>query len=483
MSAGGLPCAPVGCATTRVVRRLGTLRDEGGFTLIEVLVAAMMLVIISAPIGAMLSSGATTARTARERTGADQLMQQQIELLRSTPYTSVGVANGNPPGSLAALTDTALPSGEQVRITFVVTWVSDKVPENPYQTNADYKKVVITILRRPDMTVLDQTTTYVAAATAPPSAGTTWVQVKRTVQDAVTALAIVGANVNLTGGPKSENRNDTTDASGGVLFPALSSGGATPYTLVTTYTGYSVFPDDISPATPSSIPATPGLNSIATIRMYKGTSLTINLQTSGGAAYTSGATLSVDSSRCGSASIVVPSGQSSVTVTTCNPWGTTSVLLPPNVSGQTPDDSKYYVTAWSTDTTAGNWSTGTAVTVPTGYPTTLTASVTVKMVSATFKSNASPSQQKQVKVTVMKGGSADTNARVELTGAPTGISPGIALFATTNGSGQATFTVPVVSASTTFTASANDRGVQKGTNTVSVNTGTTSPANVTVTIS
>ena len=475
MSAGDLFRALGGRATTRVVRRLGALREEGGFTLIEVLVAAMMLVIISAPIGAMLSSGAATANLARERTGADQLMQQQMELLRSMSYWYVGTANGNPPGSLAASTDTTLPSGEAVRITYAVSWVSDQVPENPYQTNADYKKVVLTILRKSDLHVLDRTTTYVAAATAPASAGTTWVQVKRTVQDAVTGFAIVGANVNLTGGPKSENRNDTTDASGTVLFPALTGGGSTPYTLATTFTGYSVFPDDISPGSPSSIPATQGLNSIGTIRMYKGTSLTINLQTSGGAAYTSGATVSIDSSRCGSASVSIPSGQSSVTVTTCDPWGTTSVALPPNVSGQTPDDSKYYVTAWSNS--GGFWSTGTAVTVPSGYPTTLTQSVTVKFVSTTF------STTKQIKVTVKKSGNNDTNARVEVTGAPTGISPGVALFATTNGSGQATLTVPVVSGSTTFTVSANDMGLTKGTATVSLNTSSTSPASVTVNIS
>jgi len=484
MSAGGIFGAPLGRATTRIRRRLSALRRESGFTLIEVLLAGVILAIIAAPISAILSSGAVVAKLARERTGADQLMQQQIEVLRATPYTSVGVVAGNPKGVFAASTDTTLPTtGEAVTVKWAITWVADAVPENAYISNADYKKAVLTIVRKSDQRVLDTTTTYVAAGSAPPAAGTTWVQVKRNVQDAVTLAPIVGANVNITGGPDTsppENRNDTTDSTGSVLFPALTGKTSSPaFTLVTTYTGYSVFPDDISPGTPSSIPSTPGLNSIGTIRMYQGTSLTINLQTSGGAAYTSGATVSVDSSRCGLASVTVPSGQSSVTVTTCNPWGTTSVPLPPNLAGQTPADSTYYVTAWNT--TSGNWSTGTAVAVPANYPTNLTQTVNVKMVSATFPSSSS--QQKTIKVTVTKGGSNDTNARVEVTGAPTGISPGIADFATTNGSGQATFTVPVVSSSTTFTINANDMGVTKGSNTVSLSTGSSSSTNVTVTIS
>jgi hypothetical protein len=218
--------------------------------------------------------------------------------------------------------------------------------------------------------------------------------------------------------------------------------------------------------------------------MYKGTSLTVNVQTSAGAAFTGGATVSLDSSRCGVQTQTIPSGQSSVTFTQCNPWGTTLVPLPPNVSGLTPADSTYYVTAWSTSGTTGNWSTGTAIAVPSSYPTTLTQSVNVKFVSTTF--TTTNSQQKSVKVTVTKGGVADTNARVELTGSPTGISPGIALFGTTNGSGQVTFAaVPVITGvgTTTFTISANDQGVAKGSATVALNSSTTSPASVTVAIS
>jgi hypothetical protein len=104
------------------------------------------------------------------------------------------------------------------------------------------------------------------------------------------------------------------------------------------------------------------------------------------------------------------------------------VPLPPNVLGQVPLDDKYYVTAWATNG-SGNWSAGVPVTVPSNYPATLTQSVNVQFVSTAY------STTKAILVTVTKGGSADANARVEVTGTPTGLSPGIHLYGTTNGSG------------------------------------------------
>ncbi len=107
-----------------------------------------MLAIVAAPIGAVLSSaGAVTAKVARERTGADELAQTKIEGLRALSYTQIGIVHGNPDGVLAASASAKLPSGEGVTVAWQVTWVNDKVPENPYQTNADYKKIVLTITR------------------------------------------------------------------------------------------------------------------------------------------------------------------------------------------------------------------------------------------------------------------------------------------------------------------------------------------------
>ena len=140
--------------------------------------------------------------------------------------------------------------------------------------------------------------------------------------------------------------------------------------------------------------------------------------------------------------------------------------------GQVPLFDKYYVTAWST--TGNFWSAGAPVTVPSNYPTTLTQSVNVK-----FNATAA-GQTKVINVTVKKGGSNDTNARVELTGGPFGVY----VYGTTNSLGVASFTVPVNGTGATFTANAMDTSVAKGSASVTnVSTSTTSPIALTVTIS
>ena len=449
----------------------GALRGESGFTLIEMLTTTVLLAVVSAPIAGVLLSSSAIARLARERTAADEFAQAQIETIRTLPYTQVGIVGGNPPGTLAKSVAAMLPSGEAVTVATQVGYVGDPVP-TAYVTNADYKKIVLTVTRATDGKQLAQKTTYVSSVSAPPFAGTNWVLIKRQVVDAVTTQPLVGASVGLTGGPSAAVRNDVTDGAGGVLFPALDSSTATPppaYTLATTFSGYSVFPDDLPPGTPESIPSAPGMNSTGTIRMYLPVSLTVYVRSSAGAPYTSGATISVDSSRCGVATLSVPVGQSSVTVTTCQSTTAQTVPLPPNVLGQAPSFDKYSATAWST--AGGLWGAAAPVSVPTAYPTTLTQSLTVTLSAAAYST-------KQVKVSVTRGGKADTNARVELTGGPIAAY----LYATTDGTGTATFTVPVVAAASTYTVSSNDMGAAAGTATFSASTGSASPISTTVTL-
>jgi len=455
------------------IREWGTraVRGEAGFTMIELLTTTVLLAVVSAPVAGVLLSSSAIARLSRERSAAEALAQAQIETVRTLPYTQVGIVSGNPSGVLQRSVVATLPSGEQVTVVATVTFVSDPIP-TAYVTNADYKKVTLTVSRASDGKQLTQKATYVSSLSAPPLAGTNWVQIKRQVVDVVTTKPIVAATVGLTGGPSSTIRNDVTDGSGTVLFPALDSSTATPppsYTLNAAFSGYSVFPDDLPPATAESVPAAPGMNSISTIRMYLPVSLTVNLQSSTGAPYTAGATISVDSSRCGVATLTVPAGLSSTTVTTCQYATGKTVSLPPNVLGQTPSFDRYGATAWST--TGGLWGSAAPVSVPSAYPTGLGQVMTIKL-------SASAYATKQVKVTVTRGGKPDTNARVELTGGPLGLY----LYATTDATGLATFTVPVSPATSSYSVSSNELGVASGTATFSASTVSATPISVAVTL-
>jgi prepilin-type N-terminal cleavage/methylation domain-containing protein len=447
--------------------------DERGFTLIELIVTSVILAIISAPIAGVLLASAAQSAKARERTAADQFIQAKIETIRTMPYASVGLVGGNPSGTLVASVAASLPNGEKVSVTTQATYVTDAIP-TAYVTHADYKKVVVTITRQSDGTQLSKDSTFVASASAPPLAGSGWVQIKRQVVDAVTTQPIVGASVNVTGGPNAANRTDATDGSGTVLFPALDSSPSLPppnYTIATSMNGYNVFPDDLPPMTPEQVGASPGLSSTATIRMYLPTSLTINVQTAAGAAYTGGATVSLESSRCGVTTVSIPSGQSSTTITTCDWAKGKTIPLVPNVLGQTPLFDKYGATAWSVS--GGFWGAATQFTVPNLYPSQLSQTATVKFGATTYATT------KQVKVTVTKAGSADTNARVIVTGGPAGVY----LYGTTDSNGQVTLTIPVTATASTYTVNANDQGATSGSTTFSASTGSGSPISSAVTVS
>lgn len=457
--------SPLGC--------FAQARSEAGFTLIEMILTSLILVIISAPIAGVLLASSSQAVQSRQRTAADQLIQAKLETLRTMPYTQVGLVGGNPSGTLVASVNTSLPDGTKVTITTQATWVTDSIP-TAYVTHADYKSVVITITRQSDGKQLSKNTTYVASASAPPLAGTGWVQIKRQVIDAVTTSPLVGASVNVTGGPNAVNRTDTTDGSGTVLFPALDSSPSLPppnYTLATTMTGYNVYPDDLPPMLAEQVGASPGLNSITTVRMYLPTSVTINVQTSAGAAYTGGATVSLQSSRCGVTTVSIPSGSSSTTISNCDWAKGKTIPLVPNVLGQTPLFDKYGATAWSNS--GGFWGAATPFTVPSNYPTTLTQTVNLKFSATTYATT------KQVKVTVTKAGNPDANARVYVTGGPAGVY----LYGTTDASGNVTLTIPVTASASTYTVNANDQGATSGTTTFSASTGSTSPIASAVTIS
>lgn len=71
-------------------------RAEEGMTLIEVMVAAMVLVVgILALLTTLTSSGALTSRSERESQAVD-FAQQQVESLRSLPYASIALSTCSP---------------------------------------------------------------------------------------------------------------------------------------------------------------------------------------------------------------------------------------------------------------------------------------------------------------------------------------------------------------------------------------------------
>ena len=203
----------------RLLTRL-SCRKEDGFGLIETMIAMTMFAVISAPLVGVLLASISTQKMAHERTLAAQTAQTAIESIRALPYDSIGVANGNPAGSLSP-TQTASTLGIRLDAT-VKTRVSfmDDAPATSYRTRADYKKVIVTVLRNADSKQLAQDVTYVAPPGANATAGQSQGIVIAQIIDFALNTPLVGATVTLSAGP-TPSRTDLTDASGTAVFPAL----------------------------------------------------------------------------------------------------------------------------------------------------------------------------------------------------------------------------------------------------------------------
>ena len=400
----------------RLLTRL-SCRKEDGFGLIETMIAMTMFAVISAPLVGVLLASVSTQKTAHERTLAAQTAQTAIESIRALPYDSIGVANGNPAGSLSP-TQTASTLGIRLDAT-VKTRVSfmDDAPATSYRTRADYKKVVVTVVRNADSKQLAQDVTYVAPPGANATAGQSQGIVIAQIIDFALNTPLVGANVTLSAGP-TPSRTDLTDASGTSVFPALlpTTVAANHYDLTTDAgLAYVTLRDDLPPSTVARTAIVAGQTFQTFLRMYQPSTIFIVAKNPDGSLYTGSATATVSSTR----------GAQSFAFTGGVPFAVPSLvgeLVVPNL--------QYTARILASN---GTYSTATTATVPTSYPTDLTKTFTLTL-------GGTPATMQSLTVKVVNlGGTAQANATVTVSGGP---GSNVQLTGTTNASGNAVFSVP-----------------------------------------
>jgi prepilin-type N-terminal cleavage/methylation domain-containing protein len=390
------------------------LSSEDGFGLLELLIAMTMFAIVSAPLAGVLLASISEQSLAKQRTLASETAQSAIESIRALPYSSVGLQNGNPTGTIAP-TQTASAFGVAGLDATVTTRISymDDAPATAYRTRADYKRVIVTVTRNADGRRLTQTATYVA----PPGGGTFAGQnegvVLAQVIDFPLNLPVIGASVQLTGpGPV---RNDTTDGAGNIVFPSLQpTTGTQTYALTVAAQGYSTLKDDLPPSTTAQSAVVGGQTFQTVLRVYKASTITLNARTATGVPYTGTVTATVSSSR-GSESFTFSGGTR--TIQTIAGEGIVPSL-------------QYTARLLAAD---GTYSAPLTQLVPTSYPTDNTKTFTMTL-------GGSPVPMVTLTVrAVTAGGARIPGATVTLTGGP---GSSVALTGTTDSSGNAAFSIP-----------------------------------------
>ena len=402
------------------------LRGEGGFTLIEAVLAMMLFAIVSTALTGLLTSSISAQKVSREKTLAEQVVSSQIEWIRQQPYDSVGTPGGNPSGTInaAGLKNGSNPVamvGLRGNLTTKIQYVNDPTP-NSYQTKANYKMVTVTLQRASDNVLLARQVTYVAPPGQAPYGGINLAIINAQVMDMGNNTPLTGVQVGLATGP-SAPRSDTTDATGTVTFPALTanptSGAQAYYDLnVTPPSGYTVLKDDLSPAAAAHVQLSPGQTFSTVIRVYQGCTINVQLLNQDGSTYTGNANVTVSSTRGGQ---------------TFSYSGTALSIT--QIAGENIVPGLSYTVM----TANGFYSTATSKTVPNNYPTDLTSTFAISgYATGTVTS------------TVTWGGAAVSGATVTLTGGPVSLNQ----TQTSNASGQVTFTdVPIGSYTVTATKS------------------------------
>jgi type II secretory pathway pseudopilin PulG len=391
---------------------------EDGFGLIEMVMATTIFLIVSAPLVGVMLASITQQKLAHERTLAAQTAQSAIETIRALPYNSVGTQNGNPAGTVA----TAVPAsqfgiGLDATVTTSISFMDD-APATSYRTRADYKRVVVTVVRNADSKRLTQDVTYVAPPGGGAYAGQNEGIVLAQVIDEALNTPVPGATVTLNAGP-TPARSDVTDASGSVTFPALlpTTVALNHYDLtVAGTTGYTTLREDTPPATSARSALVGGQTFQTILRVYKPATIYVGTLNTDGTPYTGAATVTISSTR-GAESFSFSGGA----FTLAPPQTLAGELVVPNVQ-------------YTARVLAANGASSTATTalVPNSYPTDLTKAFTLTL-------GAPAAMQALTVRAVNASGAAVAGASVTVSGGPGST---ILLVGTTDANGNAFFNVP-----------------------------------------
>ena len=236
-------------------------RDDGGFTLTELVIGLAVLSIVTFSLTGLYTSLVHSAVIAKEKAVASTLATNQMEYLKSLPYDNLAVAGGsiyatNPlpatktqtingvkyttKTSISYIDDAYDGCGSYPNLTLKQTYCRNYPPPNSAQATdsnpADYKIADVTVFN-PDNVQLAEVDTQISARVAE-TASTTGALFVSVVDS--NGNRISGSTVNVVNGVTGPvNVSDTTDENGIAIFYGLPNDSNTNYTITASNAGYS----------------------------------------------------------------------------------------------------------------------------------------------------------------------------------------------------------------------------------------------------
>ncbi len=214
--------------------RPGACRVQEGFTVVEVLVAVVLISVCLIGLAQFFTSAGDRVMDSETRTLLHTIAAQEMEDIRALPYEDIGTVGGNPTGSLLDV-ETKTVDGVPVEVTREVVFVKDDSYSGPYPAN--YRRVTI-IVKATDSADLEpmQLTSYIAGGA---EGGTLDITVIDLAGEPVPNALLEINNENLTPDVHIQSSAIRTDLHGHLLVPGLKPDSTNGYFITATKTGYN----------------------------------------------------------------------------------------------------------------------------------------------------------------------------------------------------------------------------------------------------
>jgi hypothetical protein len=223
-------------------------QNEGGFTLIEVVVGAVLMVMMVTAVGGLFVSNLQSVALGKSTAIGLGVANNEMELLRDLPYASLATAHGTiyPPGNLPD-TQTVTQDNFSFTVKTQIVYIDD-----PYDGNAqgtivgkpkdlypyDYKEAEVQVYLNPTGQLVAELASNFAAKAAETATNSGVLNV--TVINA-SGQPVPNATVTVTNATPSPavNITTTTDNNGVVEIPLLPPESNNSYQVTATLGGYS----------------------------------------------------------------------------------------------------------------------------------------------------------------------------------------------------------------------------------------------------
>jgi type II secretory pathway pseudopilin PulG len=222
------------------------LRSNAGFTIIEVLVTALIVILIASASAKALISTSHASGDQRLRAQADAVANQDLERLRGLSDDQLNGLNQGP--------RTVTVNGTAFNVTSTANYLDTTGASTCTSSAAAYYKISSTVTWSENYSNRTDTTVTQESVLARPVTGDMYVQATDQTGAPLTGVSVAAV------GP--DTQNDTTNASGCVLFAGLSPGS---YALTLADPGYvdpngNASPPNVNATVTASTPVAPSGN-------------------------------------------------------------------------------------------------------------------------------------------------------------------------------------------------------------------------------